>query len=192
MTVIWQDGSELKVDRPYTDEESKARFEEKCGEYIVELSDKGSAVIKCGVKSTENEEKLLGLVKIPDSLTHNRNEKKIVAEPKPRLRAYADEITGEVDKRIVQKVFRQHTGQLTVCYENEVVHQKDLNGRILINWTISPKGLVNKVEIMKSSLNNKNVEDCVRNSIEFWHFPAPNDGGFADVKYLLIFELAQI
>ena len=48
MTIIWLDGSQEKVDRAYSDEESKVRFVEKCGDhYKITFDDEGLATLKC-------------------------------------------------------------------------------------------------------------------------------------------------
>jgi len=96
--------------------------------------------------------------------------------------------SGSIDKRIIQKVVRDHTGELRACYEKELNKTKGLHGRIVVNWIISPQGSVSTAFIKESTLNNKTLENCVVSSIKFWRFPAPSGGGMAKVEYPFLFE----
>ena len=98
------------------------------------------------------------------------------------------EVTGALDKRIIQKVVRQHSGELRACYEKELNKNKGLNGRVVVNWIISPQGAVTKAIVKESTIKNKNVESCVVNSVKFWKFPAPKGGGIVAIEYPFVFE----
>ncbi len=104
------------------------------------------------------------------------------------VKAGTPEVTGSLDRRLIQKVIRQHSGELRACYERELNRTKDISGRVVVQWTINPKGEVKKVSIVESTLNNKNVEQCITNSIRHWRFPAPKDGGEVDVKFPFTFS----
>ena len=195
MTVIWPDGNEVQVDRPYTNEESKANFEEKCGEYIVELSDKGSAVIKCGQGRTPKV--AAGEIDWSEfDAAAARRQLEPIANPdtgsegqaKPKLKMKNPEITGSIDKRLIQKVVRQHTNELRACYERELAKVKDLKGRIVAVWIIAPQGNVTSAVIKETTMNNKNVETCITDSVKYWRFPAPKGGGMAQVEYPFEFD----
>lgn len=112
-------------------------------------------------------------------------------EAKPKLSMKNPEVTGSLDKRIIQKVVRQHAGELRACYEKEVAKIKGLNGRIVIVWLISPQGAVTKALVKETTMKNKNVENCIINSIKFWRFPAPKGGGMVQIEYPFVFELSS-
>ena len=112
-------------------------------------------------------------------------------EAKPTLKMKNPEVTGSIDKRIIQKVVRQHTGELRACYERELAKTKGLNGRIVVVWIISAQGAVTSAVVKETSMRNKNVESCITSSIKFWRFPAPKGGGMAQVEYPFVFELGS-
>ncbi len=112
-------------------------------------------------------------------------------EAKPAVKMKNPEVTGSLDKRIIQKVVRQHSGELRNCYEKEVAKVKGLNGRIVAVWLISPQGAVTKALVKESTIKNKNVENCVINSIKFWRFPQPKGGGIVQIEYPFVFELSS-
>ena len=101
------------------------------------------------------------------------------------------EVSGSLDKRIIQKIVRQHYGELRACYEKELSKVKGLNGRIVVIWLVSPQGTVTSALVKETTLKNKNVESCVTNSIKFWRFPAPRGGGIAKVEYPFVFEMGN-
>lgn len=110
-------------------------------------------------------------------------------EAKPQVKMKNPEVSGSLDKRIIQKVVRQHHGELRACYEREVAKIKGLNGVITVVWLISPQGAVTKVILKSSTMKNKNVEKCVTDSIKFWRFPQPRGGGAVQVEYPFDFQV---
>ena len=112
-------------------------------------------------------------------------------EAKPAVKMKNPEVTGSLDKRIIQKVVRQHSGELRACYEKELAKVKGLNGRVVVVWIISPQGVVSKALVKESTIKNKAVEDCVVNSIKFWRFPVPKGGGMVQIEYPFVFELSN-
>ena len=100
----------------------------------------------------------------------------------------APEVNGTIDKRIIQKIVRQHTGELRSCYERELAKVKGLNGRVVAVWVIDMQGSVAKAGIKESTMNNSNVENCMINFIKSWRFPTTKGGGMASVEYPFVFE----
>lgn len=93
---------------------------------------------------------------------------------KPQVRMNHPIVTGNLDKRLVQKVFRMHTGELRACYEKELAKNKDLSGDLTINWNIEPQGTVSNVEIMDSTMPNPTMEKCLVSTVKTWKFSVPD------------------
>ena len=111
-------------------------------------------------------------------------------EATPVMKAGNPEVTGALDKRVIQKVVQQHRAELRACYEREVARVKGLSGKLDVNWIIAANGSVVSVGINESTIRNKNVEDCVTNSIKRWRFPAPKGGGMVRIAtYPFVFEV---
>ena len=110
-------------------------------------------------------------------------------EAKPQVRMKNPDVSGSLDKRIIQKAVRQHVGELRACYEREVAKVNGLNGVLTVVWLITPQGAVTKVNLKSSTMNNKNVEKCVTDSIKFWRFPQPGGGGDVLVEYPFDFQV---
>ena len=97
-------------------------------------------------------------------------------------------VTGAIDKRIIKKIVRQHSGEIRACYEKELIKNHSLTGRITVEWEISKEGNVALIVIKESTMKNENIEQCISNSIKLWRFPAPKDGEIAKVEYPFEFE----
>ena len=105
----------------------------------------------------------------------------------PHLKLLKPSVTGAIETRIIQKIARQHFGELRACYERELSKNKNLNGNLIVTLEVTPQGAADKVTIKESELNMV-VDDCVSNSIKRWHFPAPEDGGTTQIEYPFLFS----
>ncbi len=110
-------------------------------------------------------------IKIPDK-------KPVEVKPGGKM-----EVNGTLDRITVQKIVRQHIGELRACYEREAIKIKGLAGRVVVVWIIGHNGSVTKALVKESSMNNKTVENCVVKSVEHWRFPALKGGGMAQIEY---------
>ncbi len=93
---------------------------------------------------------------------------------------------GSLDKRIIQKVIKQHANEIQACYQNELKKNKDLAGRIACQWTVLENGDVTDAAIVQSQMQNDNVEKCMLNNIKEWKFPPPK-GGSVRIQYPFTF-----
>jgi len=107
----------------------------------------------------------------------------------PFVKPGKPEISGSLDRRLVQRVVQQHRAELRACYEREAAKVKGLSGKVDVSWIVAANGLVMSVGINESTIGNKNVENCVVNSIKHWRFPAPKGGGMVRIaSYPFVFS----
>lgn len=97
-------------------------------------------------------------------------------------------IQGSLDKETIRRVIRRHRNEYRYCYEKELNRKRDLNGKIIVKFTISGNGSVIASGIASSTMKNANVEKCLKKKIRRWVFPAPKGGGIVLVKYPFIFK----
>ena len=107
----------------------------------------------------------------------------------PKIKPGKADVTGSLDKRIIQKVVNQHKSEIKGCYEKELVKKKGLQGKITLKWTIDATGGVPNAFVTETTMNNSSVENCLVNSITHWRFPAPKGGGIVIVSYPFVFEV---
>lgn len=92
-------------------------------------------------------------------------------------------VTGALDKEIIRRVIRKHRREIKYCYEQELIKNKNLAGKVVVSFTISSTGAVVAAVKQSSTLNNARVEGCITSKIRRWVFPEPNGGGIVRVSY---------
>ena len=68
-------------------------------------------------------------------------------------------------------------------HDKELVLKAGLEGRISIQFVISPQGQVASSVLQSSTMSNLSVEKCVVDAVKRWEFPKPTGGGIAIVAY---------
>ena len=97
-------------------------------------------------------------------------------------------VTGALDKAIIRRVINKNRQAIKYCYDKELQKQKDLHGKIVVTFVISPTGRVVKSSVRQSTMKNKAVEDCIASRVKRFKFPAPKGGGIVEVSYPFIFK----
>lgn len=92
-------------------------------------------------------------------------------------------VQGSLDKEIIRRVVRQHRREIKYCYESELQKNKELQGRVIVRFTISATGSVVSAVVKESNLKNASVENCMAGKIRRWVFPEPKGGGIVIVNY---------
>jgi hypothetical protein len=86
------------------------------------------------------------------------------------------ELVNEVPGRLTQPRIRQfvasHQADLTVCYASEARIDPTLQGAVDVSWEILPEGSVSAPMLVRSTLDNAQIEECVLRTVRGWRFPA--------------------
>jgi TonB family protein len=90
---------------------------------------------------------------------------------------------GSLDKEIIRRVVHLHMNEVKYCYDQELVRKAGLEGRLSVQFVISPVGQVLTSVVQSSTLGNVSVEKCVTDAVRRWPFPKPQEGGIAIVSY---------
>jgi TonB family protein len=97
---------------------------------------------------------------------------------------------GSLDKEIIRRIVRRHLNEVKYCYDQALVRQPKLDGRIVVKFTIAGTGQVLASFVQSTTLGSAAVEMCVANAVKRWDFPAPRQGGLAIVSYPFTFSPA--
>ncbi len=97
-------------------------------------------------------------------------------------------VSGALDKETIRRVIRRHRNEYKYCYEKQLNVKRDLNGKIIVKFTISGNGSVIAANVEESTMGDSAVENCLVGKIRRWVFPAPKGGGIVVVKYPFIFK----
>jgi TonB family protein len=68
----------------------------------------------------------------------------------------------------IQAVVLKHKNAIQYCYERALKRNPNLKGKLVVRFTITPEGTVKNVKIISSTLQSRQVEQCVLNRIRRW------------------------
>lgn len=101
----------------------------------------------------------------------------------PRVRgAKITKISG-MDKDIIRRIVRNHFREVTHCYNQGLVRDPNLEGRVAIQFSIGPTGKVMLAAVTENTSGDQNVGNCIAKAVKRWTFPKPTTGGTAMVNY---------
>ena len=98
-----------------------------------------------------------------------------VSAATPLIENAEEAATGARDFNAVSQVVSSHNQAIQYCYNRALKRNPRLRGKIVVRFTINPQGAVKHVEIVSSTLKNRQVERCVLSRIKRW-----NDFGAID------------
>jgi len=101
----------------------------------------------------------------------------------PRVRQAQAQVKGALDRDIIRRVVRAHINEIRHCYNQGLVRDPNLNGRVAVQFTIGPTGSVPVSVVQQSSIKDQNVANCVAKAVKRWKFPKPQGGGNVVVTY---------
>lgn len=97
-------------------------------------------------------------------------------------------VTGSLDKELIRKVIQSHRSQIRYCYEQELVRNPKLAGKIAVKFVITANGTVSSASTAQTTMNNATVEGCLASRVKSWEFPKPKGGGVVVVTYPFVFK----
>jgi hypothetical protein len=90
------------------------------------------------------------------------------------------------DPDALQRFIRAHQRALLYCYEAELKHHPDLQGKLVVRFMLTAQGRTGDVSTMNDSLGNPAVAACIRSSVQRWIFPFKPEDDFA-VEFPVLF-----
>lgn len=99
-------------------------------------------------------------------------------------------IQGGMSREMVKQVIDQHLQEITYCYENALIANPNIMGRMVFEWKILMDGRVGEIRIVASSVNSHEIHDCIKSAIRTWRFPKPV-GTEVVVSYPFVFDLVS-
>ncbi len=106
----------------------------------------------------------------------------------PRVRQAKATVRGALDKDIIRRIVRAHINEVRYCYNQGLVRDPALKGRVSISFTISAAGKVSASEVDRDTLSDDKVGKCIAKAVKRWKFPKPIGGGIVQVTYPFVLE----
>lgn len=104
----------------------------------------------------------------------------------PRLRGRAEELEqlyfrsnapeeqarGCLSEEIIQNAVRRRRNQIRACYEDQLLGDPELSGRVEVRLTVEPDGQMGAIEVTKNTTGSAAVGACLRHKLASLRFPA--------------------
>lgn len=88
----------------------------------------------------------------------------------------------------VGEVIHRHLSEVRYCYESAMLRTPDIEGKLMMNFTIAGSGSVRTADIKSSTLPDSRLDDCILRRLMTWKFPNPRGGVDVAVTYPFIFK----
>ena len=95
---------------------------------------------------------------------------------------------GSIDKELVKGAIKSRTADYRRCFYTEYEKNKTLEGKVIIFWEINELGNAQNLSVVKSTLDNSIVENCIVESLKTIQFPKPATGIVAEIIYPFNFK----
>ncbi len=102
----------------------------------------------------------------------------------------AEPLIGQLDPKLIESVISKNRFQLQLCFELALRRNREARGDMEWIWRVDTKGKISDLNLVSSSINDKQMVDCVRKKIAAWQFPRPRQGSI-EVRYPFSFSPAK-
>lgn len=100
----------------------------------------------------------------------------------------SSDVTEGLTKEQVGEVIHRHLSEVRYCYESAMIRQNDIEGKLMVAFTIGGTGMVKSTEVKQSTLSDARLDDCILRRLATWKFPLPKGGVDVAVTYPFIFK----
>lgn len=105
----------------------------------------------------------------------------------PQVRYAQASVSGNLDRVIIRRIVRAHHNEVRHCYNQGLVRDPNLAGRVVIRFTIGVFGLVTAASVSSTDLPTgevgAEVGACIAKAVKRWAFPKAKGGGTVLVSY---------
>lgn len=98
------------------------------------------------------------------------------------------EFVGTIDREAIRRVVRSNKRVIQFCYERALQRDRDLHGKIVLEWDIGERGRVLAAKVKSSTLSDQEVGQCILARLKTWIFPEPPADQIAVVAYPFVFS----
>ena len=85
-------------------------------------------------------------------------------------------LVGEIRKDLIDKVVNTNRFDLQLCFELALRRNQGLSGGMDFKWRLDSRGEMSELEVIASTIRDRQMEKCVLKKIASWRFPRPNRG----------------
>jgi len=99
-------------------------------------------------------------------------------------------VTGSLSKEAILKFIRLHMSEVKNCYKSYKDKNPNFNGdgKVVVKFKISSTGQVLDAQVVSSTLNNPEIENCLIESMKKWIFSSLSGGSEISMTYPFVFS----
>ena len=118
---------------------------------------------------------------LPDKGGRSGVNQAVVAPPEP--------LSGKLTQADIGRILESNGDVFGECYTLGAGGKtKDFKGIVTVKATIGPSGVVNQVDVTRSTAKNPKVDACVREAFKKIKFPHPRDGATSVITFPISFN----
>ena len=87
------------------------------------------------------------------------------------------------DAESVRSVVLSHEPDIRACYEATLAEGKDVQGEVVVSLVVTTDGIPDRARVKRSTLRDKQIEECVVRTVRRWWFPRPARPQPLDLPY---------
>jgi len=87
-----------------------------------------------------------------------------------------EEVDGSLDPKVITKTIKSRMAGFKACYENALKRSPNLQGKVVISFTIDEEGRVSQASVETDSLGDPEVGRCIAGLFKRIRFPKPDEG----------------
>jgi len=106
----------------------------------------------------------------------------------PRVVTGSTTVNGRLPPEVVQRIVRRNMGRFKYCYQQGLVRDPSLSGKVAVKFVIDTKGEVTTAtRDASTTLTDAAVVACITRAFQSLSFPEP-EGGIVVVTYPIVFQ----
>ncbi len=98
---------------------------------------------------------------------------------------------GTVNENEIENALAKFMSKFQYCYEKALLSHPDLGGNIVYRWTINTSGKAQNPKVLKTQMNDSQLQSCISNVLKEVPFPKPK-GGTVEVTKTFTFSSATL
>lgn len=95
---------------------------------------------------------------------------------------------GGLTQNEVSGVIKSHLNEIRGCYEELLQRLPSASGKIAVKFVVALNGKVATVKVMKATLKDSAMIECVIGKVQRWAFPIPRGAQPVTVNYPFVFN----
>ncbi|MFA5624837.1 MAG: AgmX/PglI C-terminal domain-containing protein [Bradymonadales bacterium] len=109
---------------------------------------------------------------------------------KPKLELTSAQASQFCKESNIRDVVSKRANALRNCYEQQLLADPQLSGKIVMMWKIGLEGEVSQCSVKSTTMKNPKVEACLERTIKRLRFDKP-DGGICVIEFPFIFSASE-